>query len=139
MNAPHHHPLRTQRVDQNNMGNPNLTHIEARSNSMKEITAHVNNDQQTCLSTTERKLNSAQASRNLTENSGTKKLQHSRKKCNALHNIKCAMDCGYVSILPCRTTLDIRLNVTTGRTQTTAHLDADLHQHGTRTANVVHD
>ena len=37
------------------------------------------------------------------------------------------------------TTLDIKLNATSARTETTAHLDGDLHRHGTRTANVVHD
>ena len=39
------------------------------------------------------------------------------EKCNAMHNIMCATGCGYVSILPCPTTLDIRLNATTARTQ----------------------
>ena len=139
MSAPCHHQLGTQRVDHNNIGNQNVIHIEAKNNSMKEITAHENNDQQTCLSNTERKPNKAQTRTNLTKNSGTNKLHHTRKKCNAMHNITCAMGCGYVFIVPCATTLDIRLNATTARTETTAHLDADLYRHGTRTANVVHD
>ena len=32
-----------------------------------------------------------------------------------------------------------RLNATIARTETTAHLDGDLHRHGTQTPNLVHD
>ena len=123
-----HHQLGTHRVDHYNIGNQNVIHIEAKNNSMKEITAHENNDQQTCLSTTERKLNKAQTQTNLTKNSGTNKLHHTRKVQRDTHS-----SCNF------STTLDIRLNATIARTETAAHLDGDLHRHGTRTANVVHD
>ena len=54
-------------------------------------------------------------------------------------HITCTMGCGYVLIVQCLTTLDIKLNATSARTETTAHLDGDLHRHGTRTVNLVHD
>ena len=90
MSAPCHHELGTQRVDHNNIGNQNVIHIEAKNNSMKEITAHENNHQQTCLSNTERKPNKAQTQTNLTKNSGTNKLHHTRKKVqrDAQHQVR---------------------------------------------------
>ena len=139
MSAPCHHQLGTQRADQNNIGNQNLIHIEAKNNSMKEITAHENNDQQTCLSTTERKPNKAQTQTNLTKSSGTSKSHHPRTSATRWHNITCTMGCGYVFIVQCLTTLHITLNATSARTETTAHLDGDLHRHNTRTVNLVHD
>ena len=105
---------------------------------MKEITAHENNDQQTCLSTTERKPNKEHTQTNLTKSSGTNKLHQPRTSATRCH-ITCTMGCGYVFIVPCLTTLDIKLNATTAMTETTAHLDADLHRHGTRTVNLVRD